>query len=291
MEVNKINIIETWSKAKILGEETWDITLFKHTEKGRNDLIDPHKHDFYLIFFVEEGYGIHEIDFKQYEVQPLQVHFLRPQQVHYWKLSSNTIGYQLMFSNSTINLLSGLSIFPFFQLDVPPVLKLNQKEYQSLKIELDSLHELLLQHENIDQEISILQFFLLLKKIQKYYTALYSTLVQKTTDPKIQEFKHFLEKHFTENNQVTFYADKLNITANYLNIRCKKKLGVTASEIIQQRVILEAERLLITTNMSVKEITFALGFSDTGYFNHYFKKKRNKTPGQFRSSYNIYNKE
>lgn len=289
--MKKKDRIETWSKSKILGEETQDITLFEHTEKGKNDLIDPHKHDFYLIFFVEEGHGIHEIDFKQYEVKPLQVHFLRPQQVHYWKLSGNTIGYQLMFSNSTINLLNGLSLLPFFQLGVFPVLDLSTEAFQSLKIELKKMQELLLKNDDIDHEISLLQFFLLLKKLQKYYAKSYEELDSKITDPKIQEFKQLLEKYFAENNQVAFYAEKLNITANYLNIRCKKKLGITASQIIQQRVILEAERLLITTNMSIKEIAFSLGFFDTGYFNHYFKKWMNKTPGQFRSSYNIYNKE
>ena len=291
MKENKVNDVETWSKAKILGEETWDITLFEHTEKGRNDLIEPHMHDFYLLLFIEKGEGIHEIDFTKHVVKPYQIYFLRPQQVHYWQLSGNTKGYQLMFSKNTINLIHGLSQLPFFQLGVPQLINLFPENYFNLKSTIEELNNLLLKNQNIDHEISILQFFLLLKKIQKLYNKEYPLLEQENKDLKIQEFKNLLEKYFTEHHQVAFYAEKLNITPNYLNIRCKKKLGITASQVIQQRIVLEAERLLITTNLPIKEIAFSLSFFDIGYFYHYFKKWVNKTPKEFRLSYNIYNKE
>lgn len=286
----KSTAIETWSRSKIMGEETWEITLFQHKEKGRSDLMIPHKHDFYLILFVEEGTGIHEIDFTQLEVKPYQVHFLRPQQVHYWKLSEDTMGYQLMFSTGAIHLGNRLSTLPFFQIDVPPVLELTASAYEQLKIELEKLHQLLPDETPIGQEISVLQFFLLLKKIQQFYSMAYPIVEIQTKDLKIQEFKTLLELHFKIQNQVAFYADQLNITPNYLNIRAKKILGISASHCIQQRIILEAERLLITTDLSIKEIAYELGFHDTGYFNHYFKKWQKKTPGQFRDSYNMYNK-
>ena len=288
--MKKTKTIETWSRSKIIGEDTWDITLFEHTEKGRNDLVLPHKHDFYFIFFVEKGTGIHEIDFNRLEVQPFQIHFLRPQQVHYWKLSEDTVGHQLMFSTNTIHLMNRLSALPFFQMDVPSVLTLSPQQYASVLLELKKLQQLLTEEDTIGQEISVLQFFLLLKTIQRYYLQTYTKLESQVKDSKVQEFKALLETHFKTHNQVAFYAEKLHITPNYLNIRVKKILGVSASHSIQQRVILEAERLLITTDLSIKEIAFELGFHDTGYFNHYFKKWRNKTPGQFRESYNIYNK-
>lgn len=287
--MKKTKAIETWSRAKIIGEETWDITLFEHTEKGRNDLQVPHKHDFYFILFVEQGEGVHEIDFKRLAVQPHQIHFLRPHQVHYWKLSEDTKGYQLMFSASAIHLINQLSALPFFQIDAPPVLSLPPNEYEDIHQELKKLHQVLPDGDAIGQEISVLQFFLVLKKIQRYYLKEHDIEAQ-GPDRKVQEFKSLLEIHFKVQNQVAFYADKLHITPNYLNIRSKKVLGISASHVIQQRIILEAERLLITTDLSIKEIAFELGFHDTGYFNHYFKKWRKKTPGQFRDSYNMYNK-
>ncbi|WHT39790.1 helix-turn-helix domain-containing protein [Myroides sp. mNGS23_01] len=129
-----------------------------------------------------------------------------------------------------------------------------------------------------------------MKTIQRQYLHTYTALEAQVKDNKVQEFKVLLEMYFKTQNQVAFYAEKLHITPNYLNIRVKKILGISASHSIQQRVILEAERLLITTDLSIKEIAYELGFHDTGYFNHYFKKWKHKTPGQFRESYNIYNK-
>ena len=287
---NKTNAIETWSRSKIIGEETWEITLFEHSEMGRSDLVVPHKHDFYLIFFVEHGTGVHEIDFNRVGVQPCQIHFLRPQQVHYWKLSEETIGHQLMFSTGAIQLMSHLSSLPFFQLDVPAVLEVDPTAYHVIQLELIKLQQLLPNDSPVGKELSILQFFLLLKTIQLHYVKAFPSVEMQTKDLKIQAFKTLLEQHFKTQNQVSFYADKLNITPNYLNIRAKKVMGVSASHSIQQRIILEAERLLITTDRSIKEIAYELGFQDTGYFTHYFKKWQHKTPGEFRKSYNMYNK-
>ncbi|WP_158960884.1 AraC family transcriptional regulator [Myroides fluvii] len=288
--MKKTKTIETWSRSKVVGEDTWDITLFEHKEKGRNDLISPHKHDFYLILFIEQGHGVHEIDFLPLTVKPYQVHFLRPQQVHYWKLAEDTVGHQLMFAANAIHFVNRLSALPFFQLNVPSVLELTAQEYAEVRQELTKLLQLLPDKDSIGQEISALQFSLLLKKIQRYYIQTYPAVEAQVKDAKIQAFKALLEVHFKTDNQVAFYADKLNITPNYLNIRTQKILGISASTCIQRRIILEAERLLITTDLSVKEIAFELGFEDTGYFNRYFKKWNRKTPGQFRSGYNLYNK-
>jgi len=288
--MKKLKDIETWSQAKIIGTEAWDITLFEHAEKGRNDLIRPHKHDFYFLFFVAQGTGIHEIDFTRLEINPFQIHFLRPQQVHYWKLTEDTKGYQLMFSTNTIHLMDRLSALSFFQLDVPPVLTLTKSQFTIIEQEVKKLQDLLALEDTIGQEMSVLQLFLLLKMIQRCYLQTYATVEAQVIDSKVQAFKALLETHFKTENQVAFYAKKLHITPNYLNIRVKKVLGISASHCIQQRVILEAERLLTTTDLSIKEIAYTLGFQDTGYFNHYFKKWEKKTPGQFRESYNIYNK-
>ncbi len=58
----------TLSIGNILGEDNLGITLFRHSVKGRNEFEQPHKHDFFLVFFVESGSGVHDIDFTQYTV-------------------------------------------------------------------------------------------------------------------------------------------------------------------------------------------------------------------------------
>lgn len=284
--------IQTLSSSNILGEETWEITLFKHKEKGRNDLVSPHKHDFYLVFFVEKGGGVHDIDFINHTVQDYQVYFLRPQQVHYWMLEEHTVGYQMMFSSMILKTLNATySAFSFFQLGAPNCLQLNKASFEKYKAQLEGLEKNLKGKKVLDKEISLLSFHLLLKHLQKDYLAVYSDIDLNTMDKSILAFEELIEKNFKEQSSVAFYAEELKITANYLNILCKKFLGITASSLIMDRVLLEAKRLLTTTNVSVKEIAFSLSFNDTSYFNNFFRRQMGVTPGEFRTNYKNYNKQ
>lgn len=284
--------IQTLSASNILGEATWDITLFKHTEKGRNDLVSPHKHDFYLVFFVEKGGGIHDIDFINHTVQDYQVYFLRPQQVHYWMLEEHTVGYQMMFSSMILKTLNATySAFPFFQLGAPNCLQLKKASFEKYKTQLEGLEKSLKAKKVLDKEISLLSFHLLLKHLQKDYLSVYSDIDLNTMDKSILAFEELIEKNFKEQSSVAFYAEELKITANYLNILCKKFLGITASSLIMDRILLEAKRLLTTTNVSVKEIAFSLSFNDTSYFNNFFRRQMGVTPGEFRTNYKNYNKQ
>lgn len=75
----------------------------------------------------------------------------------------------------------------------------------------------------------------------------------------------------------------LNITANYLNAVVKEHSGYTAGRVIRNRVILEAERLLMHTAMSVTEISYELGFQDNSHFGKYFKAAEGNSPQRYRT--------
>lgn len=284
--MKKTTKIKTLSTSTILGEDTSDITLFKHIEKGKNDLIAPHKHDFYFIFFVEEGGGYHDIDFERIDVVNYQVFFLRPQQVHYWLLENHTIGYQLMFSPTILQSLNtSYSPLAYFQLGAPNQMLLSKEAFEKYKADLNELECRLAKNKTIDREISLLSFHLLLKHLHKDYSDYHQGVDSQSIDKNILKFEELLEIHFREQSSVAFYAGILKITPNYLNILCKKVLGTNAGSLIQNRMLLEVKRLLITTNTSVKEIAFSLSFNDTSYFNNFFKKQMKVTPGEFRASY------
>jgi AraC family transcriptional regulator, transcriptional activator of pobA len=98
-----------------------------------------------------------------------------------------------------------------------------------------------------------------------------------------RRFKKLVEEHFRQHKTVAAYAGMLNITAGHLSDTIQKDTGRTASEIIQQRVILEAKRLLFHSSKSVKEIAFELQYEDPSYFSRFFKTHAALTPEQFRS--------
>ena len=92
------------------------------------------------------------------------------------------------------------------------------------------------------------------------------------TEKIIKNFNLLIDRYFNTESSVHFYADKLNITPNYLNILSQRYLKIPAGDVIKERTILEAKRLLTSTDLSIKEIAYQLGFNDNTYFTKVFKK-------------------
>lgn len=281
--------IPTLSVGTILGEETLGITLFQHSVKGRDAFEEPHKHDFYMLFFVEKGSGFHNIDFTQHNVADNLVHFIRPGQVHNWLLNANTLGFQLMVSAEIITVFSNLSQLPFFGQGVPSCLSLSKDEFQEFKKHLLEIEKGLSQDDLLSKEIVLLRLHLLLKLLQKDYLDQFPEYHFLGKPEKvIKKFNDLIDIHFQTESSVRFYAAKLNITPNYLNILSQKYLMMPASDVIKERTILEVKRFLTSTDLSIKEIAYQLGFNDNAYFSKVFKKYAGKTPGVFKESYNLY---
>jgi AraC-like DNA-binding protein len=97
-----------------------------------------------------------------------------------------------------------------------------------------------------------------------------------------RRFKSSVEKNFMSVKSVNKYARLLNISSGHLNDMVHQDTGRTASEIIHERIILEAKRLLYRSEKSVKEIAFAIGYDDPSYFVKFFKVRAGITPDQFR---------
>ena len=98
-------------------------------------------------------------------------------------------------------------------------------------------------------------------------------------------FKYLLETHYRKQKQVSAYAAQLHVTEKRLNQASSKILGKSPKEMIDERVMLEARRLLAHTNESVKEIGFGLGFDEPTNFIKYFRKHSRITPIEFREQF------
>jgi len=102
------------------------------------------------------------------------------------------------------------------------------------------------------------------------------------TKPILFKYRSLVDTHCKSEKLVSFYANQLNISANYLNILCKKYFHVSATALIHERLILEIKRMLLTTNKPIKAIASELGFYDIAYFSKFFKKYTQTTPKAFR---------
>lgn len=99
----------------------------------------------------------------------------------------------------------------------------------------------------------------------------------------VTRYRSILEKHFRREKTLSFYAKDLGVTAQRLNMACKARAGRTASEVLHERIIVEAKRCLLYTEMTVAEIGHAIGYDDPAYFNRFFSNKVGTPPGTYRA--------
>jgi AraC family transcriptional regulator, transcriptional activator of pobA len=100
----------------------------------------------------------------------------------------------------------------------------------------------------------------------------------------VRQFKELSDVHFKDKTQVAHYADMMYVTPGHLNDTIKSAIGKTAKQIIDEKRITEAKRLLFWNEHSIKEIAWQLNFEDDGYFNRFFKKHTGHTPATFQKS-------
>jgi len=99
-----------------------------------------------------------------------------------------------------------------------------------------------------------------------------------------RRFRQLVEEHFREHWPVTQYADELAMTPPRLNRLCKSFSDKGAMDLVQDRLVLEAQRHLIYTSATVDMIAAELGFQDSAYFSRFFRRRMGVAPGQFRKA-------
>jgi len=140
--------------------------------------------------------------------------------------------------------------------------------------------------DNIQNEMLLV----LLKRLIIYVTRLARSgyaPAKKLQDERfhiIRKFNLLVEKNFKSAHSVSFYAEELCKSPKTLSNLFAIFNQKTPSQIIQERITVEAKRLLCYTDRSVKHITFELGFEDVSYFSNFFKKNTGVSPSDFRNS-------
>ncbi|GGG13706.1 helix-turn-helix domain-containing protein [Pontibacter amylolyticus] len=250
--------------------------------QGKQQIDRPHKHDFFMLLLFEEGSGTHTIDFEEYAVDGGQLHLLLPGQVHRWSLGENTRACQLMVSRPVFETFSSSLELSFVLYRKHPVISLAPDTFRKLRYEFLAVRDEL-NSKPVDWAIVKLRSQIVAQLVSHEAESKNELSSVYRAAPALLKYQHLVDACFKEQKTVAFYAEKLHISANYLNILCRKHLQVSAMYLVQNRVTLEAKRLLRASDMSIKEIAFELGFSDLAYFSNFFKGQTGSSPRLFRS--------
>ncbi|MDM1061054.1 AraC family transcriptional regulator [Empedobacter falsenii] len=270
--------IQSFRKRQLAGR---DELLFNELH-GERHIDKPHKHDFFVIILFDKASGIHNIDSKDYPIDDKEIHILFPGQMHKWQINDGTIGYQLMTERVFFEQFAPYFRYSFTNYQNHPVIKLSDEAFSKLMYEFNAIKEELKSENSLVHLINA-RAAVIAAIVSKEAEQIFTEFKVYQSNPRLAKFNMLIDEFYKEEKSVVFYAEKLHISANYLNILCKKHLKVSATQLIQQRIIIEAKRLLKSGDLSIKEIAFDLGFTDHAYFSNFFKAQTNITPSEFRN--------
>ncbi|MBB6272123.1 AraC-like DNA-binding protein [Pedobacter cryoconitis] len=223
-------------------------------------------------------------DFPEQSVLPLMVNqsfqFEKPEQIVAWQY--NRSFYCIVDHDKEVSCVG----FLFYGSTGNMFIRLNEEEQKKITL----LFEIFIEEFNTVDNIQLEMLRMLLKRLIIITTRLAKgqyVADKNLTDDKldiIRRYNLLVEKHFRLQHQVQFYAELLNRSPKTLSNLFAIYNHKSPLAVIQERIVLEAKRLLIYTDKSAKEIAYDLGFDDAAYFSNFFKKHTSFSPSDFRSA-------
>lgn len=248
----------------------------------------PHRHDYYTVLFVEKARGEHILDYLTYAFGEKEVHFVSPGQVHQVVAASKPTGWAFTFSRDFLvennipeRFITNINLFQPFG-DSPP-LKLDTATFERLRGIVREMQACLPMELTYRSRAlgALLQLFLI-------YCNNSSELNPRQLDEEhagvclLRDFKSLVEEHYPRWHKVQEYASQIPISSKHLSHTVKQLTGKTAKEVIQDRLLLEAKRLLLHTDLSIKEVAYRLGYEEPLHFSAFFKKQAGVPPTEYR---------
>lgn len=263
------------------------INTFKNHLVDHSFVEEPHRHNSYVLVLFTKGYGTHDIDFDTFGIQPGSMFFMQPGQIHHWDLSDDIDGFVIFYSQEMYNLYfrqKAIEAYPFYSsLGNSPEMIFDAKELKAVEFYFYKMLEEYQGNKIMKQDKIMNLLDSIHIEIARKHNDVYA-LETHSYNVKIKDFDVLLEKYFWTEKAPSFYASQLHITLKHLNRICNEILKKTTTQVITDRIILEAKRMLMDKKRTVNEIATGLGFDDYSYFVRLFKKHTAMTPTAFRGS-------
>ena len=256
------------------------------TELSNSDdaFLEPHRHEYWELVWCVDNHGSQSIDFVDYDNKVGRIFTIAPGQVHRSELVGENARL-LVFTPGFVktnhrNTQLVDTVFAMHQ-SRPPYLDCSEEGNRYLLPIFNMLKEECAREESDwDLVESLMNSFL--RYILRF--ASQSSLKGEVRDSRVNKVVDLIEQHYTTHKHCDFYAQALSITNKRINEIVKAEKGKTVTQLIHDRIILEANRELIFSTKTIKTIAFELGFEDPAYFSRFYRGQMKESPAQFRSS-------
>jgi AraC-like DNA-binding protein len=268
-----------------LGEQ-----LLSLKETTYKDLSTPAQSTMYTVLFIKEGKGLYHADFGVFPFAAPALLFSTPLQVIYLEKSESVKCTELQFHGDfyciefhrTEVRCNGLL---FNNIYIDPIVILTEKEAKVFDKLVDDLKEEL-NNETLSDIVprAYLQLFLAKSSSIKMNAV---SNKNNERDELMEQFSQLLDEHYLNLRKPADYAELLSMSRDNFTRRCTRYFRKSPSQLIQEKLMLEAKKQLHLTRQSIKEIAYNLQFLDEFYFSRVFKKFTKVSPQAFRDKTGI----
>ncbi len=270
---------------------------FVHIERvtsrapGHNWTIAPHRHrNLFQIMLIEQGGGTLDLEAESIEFEAPAVMVLAPTVAHGFRFHPKvTEGFVINFTEdvtSTLGEQANVALARLKHIAAQPLMQMAQPEIARLSgLCRELLEEEFLGREGFEVAMRAMLALIGVEVARLAASrALSGTITLAPADATVEELRRLIEEHFRSERQIGFYASKLAMTADRLNDHVKRATGVTAGHLLRQRLLTEAKRQLVFTDLTIGEVAYDLAFADPSHFARFFKKQTGSTPQAFREA-------
>ncbi len=264
--------------------------LYKRVDLDHS-IENHHRIQFYILLFIENGNGVHSVDFKDYKCKKGTMLTIRKDQVQKFFIKPKVSGSLLLFTDDF--LVSYLeetevqkTILLFNELLVKPKIQLKKHE---LNIVFDCIKRI--EHEyfstNDEHSMSIIrsELHILINHLYRIKSNTQEINLNKRYLKEFISLQNLVEKEAKNTTKVKDYALMMGLSTKTLNTITKSILDKSAKEFVDEICTKQIKRLLINSKLSIKEIAYQSGFEETSNFYKYFKRQASTTPEQFREQF------
>jgi len=274
------------------------ITIIDHSQTQNKSQESDQKLllDFYNISIKRSFKGKLKYGKNHYDFDDGTMSFIAPNQI----LSvdneedRNRDGWSLLFHPDLIRqypLGKAIKSYGFFSYTVNEALHLSDEEEKTIEVIIQNIQkEINARLDLFSQDVIVSNLELLLSYCNRFYSRQFLTRKMATND-LLTKFEIKLDHYFNDNSKLVLptvekLATELNVSSHYLSDMLRNITGQNTQQHIHEKLIEKAKEILTSTNFTVGEIAYQLGFEYTQSFSKLFKSKTNLTPSEYRHSYN-----
>lgn len=252
--------------------------------------------EFYNVTIKKNFKGILKYGKTNYDFDEGTMSFLAPNQII--SVDNEEVrkseGWSLIFHPDLIRrypLNKSIKSHGFFSYAANEALHLSEEEEKTIESIVQNIQkETTTRLDNFSQDVIISNLELLLSYCNRFYRRQFLTRKMVTND-LLTNFESILEHHFSNNANLTLptvekLANELNVSSAYLSDMLRSVTGQNTQQHIHEKLIEKAKEILTSTDLTVSEIAYQLGFEYPQSFSKLFKAKTNFSPLEFRQSFN-----